>query len=153
MNKTCEVVILHQITENDVDLIHNLNHTIFKDEITYDKNFIGRLCKLKQGYIAYINDVAVGYILFGMTMCKDKREFTIISIGVLSNFRGKNVGKKMLFKVCEEYSSKDIILHVRPKNIAAQNLYKSAGFKIVDIEENYYPQLNDHAYHMVKTHV
>ena len=150
MDKEYETVMLTSVSESDLDLIYNLNHTIFKDEITYDKEFIKRLCRLKQGYIAYINNVPTGYILFGMTICKNERYFTIISIGVLSNFRGKNIGKKLLFKVCEQYSDKDIILHVRPKNTAAQNLYKSAGFAIIDIEENYYPQLNDNAYHMLR---
>lgn len=141
---------LKQISESDLDLIYNLNHTIFKDEITYDRDFLKRLCKLRQGFIAYENNIPIGYTLFGMTDCNGAKWFTIISIGVLASHRGKKVGKKLLTAVCEKYPDRDIMLHVRLTNVTAQYLYKSVGFQVTDLEENYYPQLKDHAYHMVK---
>lgn len=142
-------VYMKQIDVNDIDTLCHLNSTIFKNEVTYDKTYIGRFTRLKQGYILYENDLPVGYILYGMTMWKTKREFTIISLGVLETSRGKGYAKRLMLTVMNNYPNRDISLNVRLTNIKAQNLYKSLGFETVMIDKGYYWQLNDDALHMV----
>lgn len=143
-------ILMKNIDESDLDDLLKMNQEIFRDEIVYDKNYLERFCKLKQGYIIRNEKTLVGYIIYGMTYCKSKRRFTIISIGVYDIFRGKGYGKLLLQTVLNSFSTKEISLHVRITNKIAQNLYKSLGFEIIETEENYYHQLNDDAYHMLK---
>jgi ribosomal protein S18 acetylase RimI-like enzyme len=142
--------MLRTIEESDTETIYKLNQSIFKDEIIYDKEYLNRLCKLKQGYIINHDDIPAGYLLYGMTRCKNNRLFTVISIGVEDKYRKNRYGTNLMNKLIEQYSDKEISLHVRVKNIIAQKLYTNMGFKITDTEKGYYPSLNDDAYHMVR---
>jgi [ribosomal protein S18]-alanine N-acetyltransferase len=142
---------MKSIDESDLDDLYKLNQEIFKEEILYDKDYLSRFCKLKQGYIMRKNDkTLIGYAIFGMTYCESQRIFTIVSIGVLNTYRGKGYGKMLLQTILDKYPTREISLHVRVTNKVAQKLYKSLGFEIKNIEEKYYHQLNDDAYHMVK---
>ena len=142
--------ILKTLDESDIEDLYKMNQEIFKEEIVYDKPYLERFCKLKQGFILKNDKSPIGYVIFGMTYCGANRQFTIISIGVSSAFRGKGYGKMLLQAVLDKFPSREISLHVRVQNKIAQKLYKSVGFEIIDIEEGYYHQLNDDAYHMTK---
>ena len=143
--------IINIIDETYLEDIINLNHKIFKDEIVYDKTYVERFCKLKQGVIIRTNNKKpIGYILYGMAQCRSKRSFTIISIGILNEYRGKGYGKLLMKSVIELYPLREIALHVRVTNNVAKKMYESIGFEIKDIEEGYYYQLNDDAYHMIR---
>ena len=144
-------ILMKIIDESDLEDLYKLNQEIFREEIIYDKKYLERFCKLRQGYILRNNEkTPLGYIIFGMTYYKQKNVFTIISIGVLNTYRGNGYGKLLLQTVLNKYSSREITLHVRATNKLAQALYNSLGFTIENSEENYYYQLNDDAYHMVK---
>jgi ribosomal-protein-alanine N-acetyltransferase len=141
---------LKNISIEDLDDLYELNQKIFKNEILYEREYINRFCKLGQGYIMKENNNLIGYILYGLTYHKTGRYFTIISIGILESYRGKGYGKHLLATITNKYPEKDIILHVRVTNKIAQRLYKSLGFVISDIEKDYYHQLNDDAYCMIR---
>ncbi|AYV76595.1 MAG: ribosomal-protein-alanine N-acetyltransferase [Terrestrivirus sp.] len=144
------MINLKVIDLTDAEELLKLNQSIFSDEIVYDLPYFARLCKLQQGYILKENNAPIGYIVYGMTECNGLRTFTIISLGVLNSHRGKGYGKQLIKKVLEKFPEREISLHVRVTNKLAQNLYKSVGFKITGVEKDYYYQLNDDAYHMVR---
>lgn len=52
------------------------------------------------------------------------------SFCVASNFRDRGIGKQLLVRFIEDYSSKDMYLHVLENNEAAIKLYKDVGFVI-----------------------
>ena len=61
------------ITTNDLEKLHNLNHIIFANEIIYDKDYLIRFCKLKQGYI--IPNIGYFQNIFRDFSCKSRSPF------------------------------------------------------------------------------
>lgn len=161
-----QVIQIKQINNSDIDELVNLNKTIFANEIVYDRPYIALLANAKKGYILkehynlissgesgesiISSEKSVGYILYNLVMYHSKYEFTIVSLGILKEYRGKGYGKKLLQYVVDLFPEKNIALNVRATNITAQNLYKSVGFQLVNIDKNYYHQLKDDGYHMMK---
>ena len=76
----------------------------------------------------------------------------LISIAIAPGSRLQGLGRKLLRSfesVCKDKGLTSITLEVRIDNIAAVNLYKSEGFKVVEVLPRYY--LNGFgAYRMVK---
>jgi len=142
--------MLKKISPDDVDLLCKMNNDIFINEIIYDRNFINRFCKLGQGFIYYYGDVPTGYILYGMVWRDNKREFTVVSIGVDIKHRGKGYGRLLLDRLVQSHPDREIHLNVRETNTVAQKLYSSIGFVKVEEVINYYHQFNENAYHMIK---
>lgn len=141
--------MIRDITTKDLNTVYDMNQEIFKDEIVYDKQFINRFCKINQGFICYDdNNKAVGYILYGMINWKQEREFTIVSVGVKKEARGKGYGKMLMNEVINRYPNVTLCLNVRVMNAPAQKLYKSLGFNDIELVKDYYYQLKDDAYHM-----
>lgn len=78
-------------------------------------------------------------------------EADIINIAVNKKFRNNKIGHKLLIAVLENLKKSNIdtvFLEVRISNHQAEKLYKSVGFKILYIRENYYMDGED-AYLMV----
>lgn len=143
---------LKKIDVRDLKDICPLNQIIFKDEIVYESEYIERFCKLNQGFVLKTHDtkLPVGYVIYGMVQYEGARAFTVISIGVLNKYRGKGYGKLLLNVVLDDYPDRDIFLHVRASNKIARKMYESLGFVVNDLVKDYYYQLNDDAYHMVR---
>ncbi|NLC66869.1 MAG: ribosomal protein S18-alanine N-acetyltransferase [Clostridium sp.] len=78
-------------------------------------------------------------------------EADIINIAVNKKFRNNKIGHKLLIAVLENLKKSNIdtvFLEVRISNHQAEKLYKSVGFKVLYIRENYYMDGED-AYLMV----
>ena len=78
-------------------------------------------------------------------------EADIINIAVNKKFRNNKIGHKLLIAVLENLKKSNIdtvFLEVRISNHQVEKLYKSVGFKILYIRENYYMDGED-AYLMV----
>jgi len=76
----------------------------------------------------------------------------IVSICVRPKYRRKGIGKALMLELekrLRELGAKCYILEVRVSNIAAQKLYTSLGYRIINRIENYYPDGED-AYVMRK---
>jgi Acetyltransferases len=135
-----ENITYEQIEDKHVDVLYNLNQIIFKEEILYDLDFIKEYCNKREGYIAKKGNKYVGYVICGKTYSPEiyKTVFTIISIGVLKEYRKMGIGKKLLKIVIEKNDYEDIYLHVRITNEIAKNLYLKEGFEIISLSKNYY---------------
>lgn len=145
-----------RIGKDDVDTILNLNDIIFHDQITYSKDYITEICNKKNGYIVRFDDIPVGYVF--CDMCHNdipkKSVPTIMSIGVLEEYRRLGIARTLLRSSLELYPVEDMYLCVREKNPNAQNLYSSEGFIVIGTIPKYYKLStgNEDAYVMVKFH-
>ncbi len=140
-------ISMKQINSKYTEIIYNLNQNIFKNEITYTKDFIASFCKNKSGFVLHDGQKYVGYILFLFS----KTIVTIASLGVIKSEQKKGYGQLLLKKVIELFGEKyNIDLDVRMSNKRAQNLYKKNGFEAKYLKENYYWQLKEDAIYMIR---
>ncbi len=144
-------VILRTICDKDLDNLYMLNQVIFSDLIKYDKNYFSTFCLKGHGKILLEYNKPIGYIIYGYTCSNCVQKMTIISLGVLKEYRNKGYGDVLIkesIKTLKEHN--EIILHVMVNNMNAIKLYKTNGFVIIKRLSNYYYQLNTDAFIMQK---
>lgn len=93
--------------------------------------------------VAYYDNKPCGIVTLERQGEKDIRLFLV---GVLKEYRGKNVGRAMLKAIIDRYSDKyDIYVETHTGNIAAQRLYQAEGFKLANVQYIvHYWKSNDH---------
>jgi ribosomal-protein-alanine N-acetyltransferase len=87
----------------------------------------------------------VGFIMAEIYVDDKTKRGHIITIDVLTEYRRKRIGLRLLKKVEESFkdeSVKECRLEVRKNNIAALNLYRKTGYKTVRMLKNYYENAN-----------
>lgn len=145
---------LSKINKNHIDVILNLNNVIFHDKITYSRDYIKKICEQGTGFIVCFDDTIVGYVLcdYYKNELTNETAPTIMSIGVLKEYRGLGLGRMLLRSAIKLYPNKNIYLNVSTKNYNAQKLYNSEGFVVIGKFKNYYnfSTGNEDAYIMVK---
>jgi len=142
-----------KINKDDVDTLLNLNDIIFNDQIKYSKEYIKKICEQRTGFIVYLDNVPAGYVFcdYHNNELIKKIVPTIMSIGVLEEYRRLGFGRTLLRSAIELFSE-DIYLNVREKNPGAQDLYTSEGFVMIGKINKYYKLASgdEDAYVMVK---
>ncbi len=139
------------INISHIDTLFKLNNDIFIDDIKYQREFIASFCKLSQGFIYYLDDIVVGYILYGMSRQEQETYGPLISvfnIGVLEQYRHKGIGNELLSTVLNLFPKQKISLNVRCENDNAHSLYIKKGF--VDIKRVVLYYGNGDSYFMIK---
>jgi ribosomal protein S18 acetylase RimI-like enzyme len=89
-----------------------------------------------QVFFALIGEQVVGTVALVQT---DKETFELAKMAVSPEFRGYNIGLKLMdacIKYAKKAKKKRIILDSNTKQIAAINLYKKAGFKEIPLDPN-----------------
>ena|SRR3989338_5451696 len=84
----------------------------------------------------------LGYVIFW----KVADEMHILNIAVHPRYRRRGIGKLLLRATLDAYPPEQvrlIVLEVRRSNVAAQLLYKSFGFEVVEVKSGYYRNLDD----------
>jgi [ribosomal protein S18]-alanine N-acetyltransferase len=69
-------------------------------------------------------------------------EADLLDIGIAGKYQRKGLGKKLLnemLALAKELKFARVILEVRPSNIAALALYRSAAFSEIGLRHGYYP--------------
>ncbi len=96
-------------------------------------------------YLAYGSEIIVadiGAMVVGYAVLVYREgEAKIMSIAVKKEFRRRGIGKMLLreaIKKAKEKGSRRLLLEVRVSNVAAQQLYKKFGFRVVGVLESYY---------------
>lgn len=86
-------------------------------------------------FIAYENDIALGYLLW----LQRKEYFRLYSLAILPEYQNKKVASQLLTYSFEKLTCKKYFsLEVKQNNTKAIGLYEKFGFKIIKNLPNYY---------------
>lgn len=137
-------VILKQCDRSMVNDVEHLEKAIFRPHEVYTRGFLEWLCDncSRYSYVALKDDRYVGYII----TCIDRPgQGHIVSIGVLSEYRGMGIGTSLM---CASICSlrgivSSYILEVRVSNSIAIRLYEKLGFRIRSRLLGYYSDGED----------
>src|SRR5437868_6113279 len=83
---------------------------------------------LDHGFLIAVREKTVAGFLVFRQSAPDERE--ILNLAVSPEFRRQNVGRS-LFAAGNKGFSGSVFLEVRESNVAAQEFYKSLGFKVI----------------------
>jgi len=129
---------------NDLNYILQIEHDSFNKIDRFSKNTFKYFLKHKKLWVVEINHKIVGYFIL---ICY-KKTIRIYSVAVLSKYRNKGIGSKILdfiVKFGKFLKKERIILEVRISNKSIR-FYKKFGFKIKKLLKNYYE--NEDGYKM-----
>lgn len=100
--------------------------------------------QMDQFYCAKLKDKIVGFI--GIEQVQDEVRITHMAVHPI--YRRQGIGKELIAYGLR-LTAKKFILEVRKSNAAAQNLYKSFGFKEVSRRKKYYNDNEEDALVMI----
>ena len=95
-----------------------------------------------ENWVYIMNELVAGYI-FGWII---HDEFHLNNIAVHPEYLRRSIGKELIRHIISRVISHDIkviLLEVSANNIPAQKCYKSLGFTITEIRNDYYSKGND----------
>ncbi|MGC9170384.1 MAG: ribosomal protein S18-alanine N-acetyltransferase [Thermoproteus sp.] len=132
----CSAERLNEVYEVELDS--------FKKEDVYSIDLLKFLCSFcyDNSYIYIENNKVIGYII----TCIEGPAAHIISIAVRRESRRRGIGSTLLctaLKLLKTNTVKKIYLEVRISNKEAIDLYRKAGFQIVETLKNYYSDGED----------
>ncbi len=136
---------LHLATKDDEDFIRELSAKVF--------SIYGNYSEILPKLFLYPNVITIiaaekAYSLgFAILDLIEKKDFDVLTgellaIAVTPKHHRKGIGKALLNHIeflAYQYNLKRLLLHTAENNIAAQSLFKKAGFEVVGFRENYYP--------------
>ncbi len=133
-----EQVKVRKMTIEDIEPVHAIERESFSSPWT-KRAFEQELTENKFAYyfIIELGENIVGYC--GLWIVFDDAQIT--NIAVLPQYRGRNLGEKLLSYVMDyakELQAEQMTLEVRVSNHIAQALYKKLGFEAVGVRKNYY---------------
>ena len=140
-------LLLRRCTLDDLDEVEKIEKLSFSKPFSHYM-FYFLLKNYPEGFIVVDdNGKIIGYIIY--TVSGDKG--TIVSIGVLPDYRRKGIGQMLIDHAIEDPRNKVsyVELQVSVSNAAAINLYHKNSFVIVNTMPRYYPDGED-AYLMKK---
>lgn len=125
------------MTLADIDAVMQIEQQVHSHPWTRgnfkDSLVSGHICKVYAD-----TQVIIGYAV----MMPAVDEVDLLDIGIASNHQRKGLGKKLLnelLALAKELKFARMILEVRPSNIAALALYRSAAFSEIGLRHGYYP--------------
>ena len=121
---------LGKLINSNFDKVNNI------EELINDNKIIGY----------YDNDVLVGFLSYEQVY--EKIDLVYIVVEPIN--RRKNIGTKLLNYLIQTKEFEKIMLEVRCDNNSAIKLYKKFNFKIINIRENYYNNMDAYVMEMIK---
>jgi ribosomal-protein-alanine N-acetyltransferase len=126
--------------EEDIPAILEIENVSFQNPWRAS-TFLGEIANRGVSYpyvIVHRNfERIIGYVIFW----KIQEEVQISNFAVHPDFRKKGIGEAVMrsvIKVIQRDGGVYVFLEVRPSNLAARNLYKKLGFKVLGTRKNYY---------------
>ena len=129
--------------------LYHLEEIITIENFAFDKPWTRNQIKYdiqsdsdSENWVYIIENFVVGYI-FGL---KIYDEFHLNNIAVHPEYLRRNIGKELIQHIITRlihYDIKVVLLEVSANNIPAQKCYKSLGFTITGIRNDYYSKGND----------
>ena len=131
------VTQLRDMSQADVDAVLSIEQQVHSHPWTRG-NFNDSLAN---GYICKIFEVAneiVGYVVLMPAL----DEVHLLDISIASAYQRTGLGGKLLgdmLALARELKFERVILEVRRSNLAANSLYRKAGFTEIGLRRGYYP--------------
>lgn len=133
----------------DFDQVLEIENSCFKEpykkedlEYEFKENPVNKII------VALDGEKVVGFIDFLITF----NSSTIMQIAVREEYRRKGIARELLERMTMSFPKEidDIVetitLEVRASNIAAQALYKAAGYEVITVKKHYYKDGEDAVY-------
>lgn len=123
--------------EADLDRVAAIEATLYTHPWTRG-NFRDSLVS---GYSCWLVELDEAPCAYGVLMV-GVDEAHLLNISVAQPCQGRGLGRALLgfFETrAREFSARTLLLEVRPSNLAARTLYRSAGFREISVRRNYYP--------------
>ncbi|CAE7477392.1 rimI [Symbiodinium natans] len=108
-----------------------------------DRHSLGELRRLPQVHVlreAGLDEI-VGYMSWQVTKVGSAKRAELAALAVRKDRRRRGLGRGLLGFAAAEAAAAfaaEVVLHVRPSNVAARGLYESFGFHVVREEESYF---------------
>ena len=138
--------------ERDLPFVMEIERLSFPNP-WLESSFRGEIANL---HISYPNvviyrpqDKIIGYIIFWLV----EDEAQISNLAVHPDFKRLGIGGtilKQVLTIMRRMDAKQVILEVRPSNLAARTLYEKNGFKPIGIRRGYYQEPPEDALLMSK---
>jgi len=128
---------MRAMTQDDVDAALAIEQAVQRFPWTRG-NFID---VLNSGYVCRVDETDSGEIRGYAILMPAADEAELLNIGVAAAQQRKGLGRAMLGEMLETacgMNMKRVFLEVRPSNIAAIALYRSAGFSEIGMRRDYY---------------
>jgi len=132
---------MRAMTPDDVDAVLAIEQAVQRFPWTRG-NFADAL---NSGYLCRVDETESGEIRGYAILMPTVDEAELLSIGVAAAQQHKGLGRAMLaemLNVARDRNMQRVFLEVRPSNIAAIALYRSAGFSEVGVRRGYYQNAN-----------
>jgi ribosomal protein S18 acetylase RimI-like enzyme len=142
-------VVLGPVRENYVAQLKLLNQAIFP--VRYQESFYKDcLAAGDVTQLAFYQDVLVGAVACRLEAppggAEGKGKLYIMTLGVLSPYRGQGVGRRLLMHTLAEArkqnQASEVYLHVQTNNDDAVNFYKKHDFEITETIKGYYRKID-----------
>ena len=128
---------MRPMTQEDVDAVFAIEQAVQRFPWTRG-NFADAL---NGGYICRVDETEDGKVRGYAILMPAADEAELLSIGVAAAQQRKGLGRAMLSEMLNEARAKQlhrVFLEVRPSNVAAVALYRSAGFREIGVRYSYY---------------
>ena len=128
---------MRAMTQADVDAVLAIEQAAQRFPWTRG-NFID---VLNSGYVCRVDETDSGEIRGYAILMPAADEAELLNIGVAAAQQRKGLGRAMLAKMLDAARVKQlrrVFLEVRPSNVAAIALYRSAGFSEIGARRDYY---------------
>ena len=128
---------MRAMTQADVDAVLAIEQAVQRFPWTRG-NFID---VLNSGYVCRVDETDSGEIRGYAILMPTADEAELLNIGVAAAQQRKGLGRAMLGEMLEAacgMNMKRVFLEVRPSNVAAIALYRSAGFSEIGARRDYY---------------
>ncbi|KAK9488146.1 acyl-CoA N-acyltransferase [Lipomyces starkeyi] len=139
-------IALDDLTVNNIGVLRRINSVVlptsYSDSWYKDSLVVGELAKL-----AYFNDIPVGAIRCSLETPpnhKDQTRIYIMTLAVLSPYRGYGIGRKLVDHILEQAKKmfvKEVYCHVWVENEDALNWYQHIGFEKGNLVTGYYKKM------------
>jgi len=138
-----ESLCVRTMYEYDVRMVSEINRLCMPENYRYEY-YISCLqeCPLAS-HVCILRSRIIGYVLCRLRLLDTgDNEGLIVSIAVHPNSRGRHVANRLIQEahavLRRVHSCKTCTLHVRKSNSAAQHVYETFGYKVVETLPLYY---------------
>ncbi len=127
-------IVFRPLTHDDLDGVTELERTVFSGE-AWPPDLIDEELRGSWGHYvgAFLGNQLVGY-----AGAKGQLEIDVMTVGVLPDFQGQSIGKRLVDDLVSWAGDRTMFLEVRESNDPAIRLYEKVGFSKVGRVRGYY---------------